>query len=108
MAAAWQKFKNDMKAKRTKGGNRNSKPKDHGHGTAEQKILENGELTVQKLSSEVAGRTQKYTKLGAREFVRFPYTEVTIDHIKDACRTHFGAGRSLECDVLAGNMDHPV
>ena len=71
-----------MKAKRTKGGNRNSKPKDHG--TAEQKILENGELTVQKLSSEVAGRTQKYTKLGAREFVRFPYTEVTIDHIKDA------------------------
>ena len=69
-----------MKAKRTKGGNRNSKPKDHGHVTAEQKILENGELTVQKLSSEVAGRTQKYTKLGALEFVRFPNTEVTIDH----------------------------
>ena len=78
MTAAWQKLKNDMKAKRTNGKNRNSKPKDHG--TAEQKILENRELTVQKLSSEVAGRTQKYTKLDAHEFVRFPYTEVTIQN----------------------------
>ncbi len=37
------------------------------------------ELTIQRLSSEVHGKAQKYSRVGPREFVEFSDLELTID-----------------------------
>ena len=42
------------------------------------KILEQESMTVQRLSADVSGKAQKYTRVGAREFVPFDYEEITI------------------------------
>jgi hypothetical protein len=48
------------------------------------------ELVVQQLSAEVAGKAQKYLRVGPREFVPFDkFEEVTIKNIKKACEKHF-------------------
>lgn len=55
-----------------------------------QKLLEGNELTVQRLSSEVSGKAQKYTRIGPREFVPFNSEDkLTIESIKCACERHF-------------------
>ena len=68
-------------------------------------ILKRGELTVQRLSSEVSGKAQKFSRIGAREFVPFAdYEDITLPNIKLACEKHFlpTVGKSVTCDVLAG------
>ena len=67
----WKDFQAEMKRKRV--GTRAGKGKD-------DKSC-NDELTVQRLSSEVAGKQQKYTRIGPREFVGFSGREL-IDHRK--------------------------
>ena len=64
------------------------------------------ELVIQCLSSSVSGKAQKYTRVGAREFVAFGYDEVTIQNIKQACKEHYGnlIGDNMEVDVLAGEQ----
>ena len=62
------------------------------------------EIVVQRMSSEVNGKQQKYSRIGAREYVPFEHQELTLSNIKDACQKHFGAqiDKDLVCDILAG------
>ena len=91
--AAWKNFKKKMPEKR--GSKKN---------TSGVKILEEECVTVQRLSAEVPGKAQKYTRVGAREFVPFEYDEVTVDNIKRACLSHFDVREGCVCDVLAGEQ----
>ena len=80
MAAArkksWGTFKNEMKAKRRKTGDGGGKKNE------KRNILERQELVVQRLSAEVSGKAQKYTRVGPREFVQFDEEELSIEGIK--------------------------
>ena len=55
---SWGTFKNEVKAKRRKTGDDGAKKNEKGN------ILERQELVVQRLSSEVSGKAQKYTRVG--------------------------------------------
>ena len=59
--AAWKKLNKKIRAKRTK-TTKKDLPNNRRRGD---------ELTVQRLSAEVAGKAQKYTRIGLREFVPF-------------------------------------
>ncbi|CAB4002438.1 transient receptor potential cation channel subfamily M member 6-like [Paramuricea clavata] len=64
-------------------------------------------LVVQQLSAEVAGKAQKYLRVGARGFVPFDkFEEVTIKNIKKACEKHFAhkVGKNVCYDVLTGEQ----
>ena len=61
-------------------------------------------LVVQRLSAEVSGKAQKYSRIGAREFVSYEYEEFTIENIRRACEKHFAVDRSMSCDILAGEQ----
>ena len=93
--ASWKNFKNAMKEKRA--GKRKAPSHD---------ILQKEEIVIQRLSPEVSGKAQKYSRIGAREFVPFEYEEVTLHHIKNACKRHFApvVGERMVCDVLAGEQ----
>ena len=95
--AAWKKLKDKVTAKR-------GKKRDAGDTT--HKLLQGKELTVQRLSSEVSGKAQKYARIGPREFVPFTEDELTIENIKRCCERHFATqvGTSLVCDILAGEQ----
>ena len=80
---SWGTFKNEMKAKRRKTGDGGAKKNDKGN------ILERQELVVQRLSSEVSGKAEKYTRVGPREFVQFDEEERSIVGFKAACEKHF-------------------
>ena len=72
-----------------------------------QRKLQGSELTVQRLSSEVSGKTQKYSRVGPREFVPFDsQEELTIEKIKRSCEKYFSShiGPNLICDFLAGEQ----
>ena len=70
----WKAFANKQKQRRT--------GKDKKKGEANK-----DELVVQRMSSEVSGKQQKYTRVGAQEYVPFQYDELSIQNIKNACRT---------------------
>ena len=72
----------------------------------ERCMLNSGELVVQRLSSSVSGKAQKYSRVGPREFVPFPHEEITIKNIKSACEKHFSSVTQdgLVCDVVAGDQ----
>ena len=95
MAAAWKNFKTAMKEKRTgkKGGLGND-------------ILPKQAVVIQRLSAEVSGKAQKYSRIGPREFVPYEYDEVTLANIKIACKKHFASriGDEMLCDVLTGEQ----
>ena len=95
--AAWKKLKDKVTAKR-------GKKRDAGDAT--HKLLTGKELTVQRLSSNVSGKAQKYARIGPREFVPFTEDELTIENIKRCCERHFPtqADTSLVCDILAGEQ----
>ena len=73
-------------------------------GDTTHKLLKGNEVTVQRLSSEVSGKAQKYARIGLREFVPFTEDELTIKNIKRCCERHFAVqlGTSVVCDILAG------
>ena len=62
------------------------------------------EIVVQRMSADVSGKQQKYTRIGPQEYVPFEHEEITIANIKDACMKHFRLQieKDLICDVLAG------
>lgn len=65
------------------------------------------EIIVQRMSSDVSGKAQKYSRIGPREFVPFDkYSEVTLENIIDACQKHFckRIEKGTVCDVLAGEQ----
>ena len=70
---SWGTFKNKMKAKRRKTGDGSAKKNEKGN------ILERQELVVQRLSSEVSSKAQKYTTVRPREFVQYDEEELSID-----------------------------
>ena len=84
-----ENYKEEQSAKRKKG---------KGGGSKSEGGLE-GNLTVQRLSTNVEGRCQKYSRLGALALVPFDL-EPTLGNIKRACQAHFRT--TSECDVLAG------
>lgn len=47
------------------------------------------ELVVQRLSSELSGKTPKYAPIGPWDSVPYTYDDVTIECIKLACVRHF-------------------
>ena len=69
MAAGWKNYKAKMAKKRCKT-------------TKEDRPNSVEELVVQRLSSTVSGKAQKYTRVGAREFVAFAYDEVNVTNNK--------------------------
>ena len=93
-AARRSKFKRSMKEKRAGGGKAGR--------TGE--ILSKEELIVQRLSSEVSGKQQKYSRVGPMEFVAYEYEEVTAENIKTACKKHFKPKLGTVCDILAGEQ----
>lgn len=70
MAAHWKNFKTAMKEKST--GKRKAPSHDS---------LQKEEIIIQRLSTEVSGKAQKYSHIGPREFVPYEYDEVTLDNI---------------------------
>ena len=94
-AKTWKQLKEQLKEKRTGKKNRGV-----------NSILEKGEVVVQRLAAEVTGKAQKYNKIGPREFVSFPFEELTLTNIKLACKSHFSSIcddiTSEVCDVLVG------
>lgn len=59
----WNKFKEQMKAKRTK------KEPNAKVAPGMASILERGEITGQQLNAAVSGKAQKYERVAARQFV---------------------------------------
>ena len=98
MAHAWKKFEMQMKEKRNKDNKKKS---------SAGRVLQLEELTVHRLSAEVTGKAQKFSRIGPREFVSFAgYDDLTLKNIKLACQKHFlpRVGKNLVCDVLAGEQ----
>lgn len=95
--ADWRKFQEKMKNKRLKKG----KKVEPGTSKAEHETI-----VVQRLSAEVTGKAQKYSRIGAREFVSFEdYGDLTIENIKEACVKHYNmSSDNILCDVLAGEQ----
>ena len=96
---AWKKIAQKVKAKRAK---------KIGAGTSNIRKIKNKELVVQRLSADVSGKAQKYSRIGPREFIPFDdeVDELTMVNIKTACEKHFRGciGSSYVCDILAGEQ----
>ena len=93
--AEWRKFAAKQKAKR-RGKNQV---------VEESKVAE--EIVVQRMSGDVSGKQQKYSRIGAQEYVPLEQDELSIHsihNIKEACQKYFGPQieKDLVCDVLAG------
>ena len=58
-------------------------------------------ISVQRLSSSLEGRYQKYARIGALTSVPLG-CELTIQNIKEASKRHFDVADGIYCDVLAG------
>lgn len=87
----WRKYANKQKMKR----NNQKDPKE----------ANLQEIIVQRMSSEVCGKQQKYSRIGAREYVPFSdYDELTIQNIIKACQKHYKSSvePGMRADVLAG------
>ena len=82
----WDVFREKMKEKQCK----KAQQALHNKGlSAGDLIVRNRELVVQRLSCEVSGKAQKYSRIGAREFVPFNEEEVSIRAIKAACEKQY-------------------
>ena len=68
----------------------------------ESKVV--GEIVVQHMSGDVSGKEQKYSRIGAQEYVPFEQNQLPIHNIKEACQKYFWPQieKDLVCDVLAG------
>ena len=84
--ATWDRLKQQMTAKRTKpDATRKTKGSSAPH-----------EIIVQRLASEPDNK-QTFRPVQPREFVEFPYKELTIANLKKACATHFALPSTI-CD----------
>lgn len=96
--SAWNNFATKMKAKRTTRGKKKG-------GSGGETVKE--EIVVQRMSSDVSGKAQKYCRIGPREFVPFQeYGELTLENIITACQKQFAnrIERGMVCYVLAGEQ----
>ena len=57
-------------------------------------------ITVQRLSSTVEGKWQKYARIGPLTMVHLG-CEATLENIKKVCKKHFNI-TDMDCDILAG------
>ena len=48
-------------------------------------------ITVQRMSAEPVGRMKKYEPLDTRDFVDFPFDELSIENAKTAYKKHYNA-----------------
>ena len=95
----WRRYEDKIRAKRDINTNRKRKS------YTEVPKLRRDELIVQRLSSTVSGKAQKFSRIGPREFVPYPHDDLTVCGIKDACLSHFGKRvTGMECDILAGEQ----
>ena len=85
---AWDNYKQKVSNKRAGKGEKRAGPS-----------IPDGGITVQRLSADVEGKCQKYSRIGPLTLVPLD-KEPTLANIKSACKTHFST--SLDCDVLAG------
>ena len=73
---------------------------------AKKARLQSDELIVQRLSSAVEGKAQKYSRIGPREFIPYKKSDLTLEGIKDGCLTYFQdkgyINKGMEVDILAG------
>ena len=70
-----------------------------GHGL----ILDKSEIIAQRLSAEAKRINMKCVKQDPREFVPFEYSEVALENIKHACKSHY-RDNLLTCDILASEQ----
>ena len=87
--ATWESFKEKISKKRV------GKKVENVPGTPDV-------LTVQRLSADVQGKCQKYSRIGALTMVPFHGQEFSMINIKKACAAHFKVAKYMECDILAG------
>ena len=59
-------------------------------------------ITVQRLSSTVEGKWQKYARMGPLTMVHLG-CEGTLENIKKVYKKHFNV-TDMDCDILAGEM----
>ena len=92
--ADWRQFQNRQRQKRTGKGKR----------PVGESVEAKEEIIVQRMSSEVTGKQQKYTRIGPRGFVPFEFDEITFDNVVEACQKYFAAqiDKDMVCDFLAG------
>eukprot|EP00794_Sanderia_malayensis_P002205 gene2205-2510_t len=92
----WKGFEQKVKAKRDVNKRKIKNEKPH---TVNK-------LTVQRLSSDVSRRAQKFSHIGRLEFVPYPHGDLTMDLIKKACNEHFYSQlkKKVQCDVLVGEQ----
>ncbi len=87
----WDRLKQQMGNKRSAtDSNRKSKSSSAPH-----------EIIVQRLASEPDNK-QTFRHVQPREFVEFPYEELTLANLKKAWATHFSVPATT-CDVLVSN-----
>eukprot|EP00794_Sanderia_malayensis_P010263 gene10263-11316_t len=96
--ARWKDFEQKVKAKREVNKRKGTVK------SAKRELVDS--ITVQRLSSDVSGKAQKFSRIGPREFVSYPHGDLTLEGIKRACEEHFSStlNREVECDVLAGEQ----
>ena len=93
--AEWRQFANKQRQKRAAKGKR----------PARESVEANDEIIVQRMSSEVTGKQQKYTRIGPRELVSFEFNDITFDNIVESCQKYFAAQMDKDiivCDILCG------
>ena len=82
----WDKFKKKHTQKRRK---------------KDEKLPEDIDyLNVQRITADVEGKCQKYSRIGPLTIVPFRYDALTLDNINKACKNPFGIASLMECDVL--------
>lgn len=90
----WNRFQEERKAKR-------KRPDPRGKGKGNKSGSAPHELIVQRLASEPDNK-QAFRPVQPREFVAFPYEDLTLTNLKKACADHYSLPASL-CDVLVTN-----
>lgn len=90
----WNRLQDEMKAKR-------QRPDPRGKGKSKKSGSAPHELIVQRLASEPDNK-QTFRPVQPREFVAFPYEDLTLGNLKKACGDHYSLPASL-CDVLVTN-----
>jgi len=92
--AEWREFANKQRQKRAA----------KGKWPARESVEAKDEIIVQRMSSEVTGKQQKYTRIGPGEFVPSEFYEITFDNIVEACQKYSTVqiDKDMVCDILAG------
>ena len=89
----WEDLRGKMAEKRTK---TDAMKRTKGQGSSAPH-----EIIVQKLSSEADTR-QTYRPIQPREFVEFPFEDLTLANLRSACAAHFNFPVA-SCDILVTN-----